>query len=148
VAFSKEARQQFIDFAAAAPWPGNFRDFHAAVERMATLAGGHRISAELVNDEIARLRYAWARPLGQPSTDHALLGDFLDEATINDMDLIDQAQLGTALRVCQRSASLSEAGRTLFAVSRRKKRSSNDADRLRKLLDRFGLDWKKVFGDT
>ena len=45
---------------------------------------------------------------------------------------------------CARSASLSEAGRALFAVSREEKRSSNDADRLRKYLARFGLSWEDV----
>jgi transcriptional regulatory protein RtcR len=144
VAFSKEARDQFLSFATSARWPGNFRDFHAAVERMATLAGGSRISTDLVSAEIERLRYAWARPHGQHLADQEYLADFLDDAALDEIDLIDQAQLGVALRVCRRSASLSEAGRTLFAASRRKKRSSNDADRLRKLLERFGLDWKEV----
>ena len=36
----------------------------------------------------------------------------------------------------------------LFAVSRTKKASSNDADRLRKYLVRWGLDWKDVSGDA
>jgi transcriptional regulatory protein RtcR len=39
---------------------------------------------------------------------------------------------------------MSAAGRTLFAASRAKKRSANDADRLRKYLDRFGLGWGDV----
>jgi transcriptional regulatory protein RtcR len=43
--------------------------------------------------------------------------------------------------VCQASRSLSDAGRRLFAVSRAKKSAPNDADRLRKYLARFGLDW-------
>jgi transcriptional regulatory protein RtcR len=53
-----------------------------------------------------------------------------------EIDLFDQRQLETVLEVC-RSASLSEAGRELFAVSRLKKANPNDADRLRKSL-RFG----------
>ncbi len=48
------------------------------------------------------------------------------------------------LDVCRVSASLSEAGRTLFAVSRQSKKQPNDADRLRKYLARFGLDWEGV----
>ena len=40
-----------------------------------------------------------------------------------------------------RMATLSEARRKLFAVSRRDKKQPNDADRLRKYLARFGLDW-------
>jgi transcriptional regulatory protein RtcR len=45
------------------------------------------------------------------------------------------------LRVCVESRSLSEAGRALFAVSRGRRARTNDADRLRKYLGRFGLSW-------
>jgi transcriptional regulatory protein RtcR len=41
---------------------------------------------------------------------------------------------------------MSEAGRALFAVSRTRKSSSNDADRLRKYLARYDLAWKDVAG--
>ncbi|MFP3702164.1 sigma 54-dependent transcriptional regulator, partial [Burkholderia sp. SIMBA_013] len=58
-----------------------------------------------------------------------------------ELDLFDRAQLERVLDVCRVSASLSEAGRTLFAVSRQNKKQPNDADRLRKYLARFGLDW-------
>ena len=43
-----------------------------------------------------------------------------------------------------RSASLSEAGRTLFAASRTQRTSTNDSDRLRKYLAKFGLDWASL----
>ena len=36
------------------------------------------------------------------------------------------------------------AGRVLFAASRQAKASSNDADRLRKYLQRYGLSWAAV----
>ncbi len=61
-----------------------------------------------------------------------------------ELDLFDRAQLECVLDVCQASASLSEAGHTLFAVSRQSKKRPNDADRLRKYLVRFGLDWEAV----
>jgi transcriptional regulatory protein RtcR len=35
----------------------------------------------------------------------------------------------------------------LFAASREKKSTANDADRLRKYLARFGLDWAGVTGE-
>jgi transcriptional regulatory protein RtcR len=44
-------------------------------------------------------------------------------------------------RVCAGARSLSEAGRELFSESRKKKRSANDTDRLRKYLARFGLQF-------
>jgi len=59
-------------------------------------------------------------------------------------------QLAEVVRVCRASRTLSEAGRTLFAASRARKGSTNDADRLRKYLKRFGLDlspggrWSRV----
>jgi transcriptional regulatory protein RtcR len=64
------------------------------------------------------------------------------------LDRFDRVQLGEVLAVCRRSSSLSAAGRELFAASRADKRSSNDADRLRKYLARFGLAWATVRGDT
>jgi len=50
------------------------------------------------------------------------------------------------LEVCRRSRSLSEAGREIFAVSRLERKGSNDADRLRKYLARFGVAWEAVRG--
>jgi transcriptional regulatory protein RtcR len=58
--------------------------------------------------------------------------------------LTSPGQLAYVLDVCRRSTSLSEAGRTLFAVSRERKKSVNDADRVRKYLLRFGLEWSEV----
>jgi transcriptional regulatory protein RtcR len=46
--------------------------------------------------------------------------------------------------VCAEASSLSDAGRTLFSESRKTKSSTNDADRLRKYLARFALDWASV----
>ena len=61
-----------------------------------------------------------------------------------EVDLFERAQLEVVVRVCRESKSLSDAGRRLFAISRTRKASSNDADRLRKYLARFGLDWETV----
>ncbi|MEM9801551.1 MAG: sigma 54-dependent transcriptional regulator, partial [Planctomycetota bacterium] len=61
-----------------------------------------------------------------------------------ELDRFDRAQLTEVLSVCRTSKSLSEAGRALFAVSRQKRTTTNDADRLRKYLARFGLSWQDV----
>ena len=53
-------------------------------------------------------------------------------------------QLCEVLRVCRRSATLSAAGRVLFAASLVRRRTRNDADRLAKYLGRFGLRWADV----
>ncbi|MEL6548179.1 MAG: RNA repair transcriptional activator RtcR family protein, partial [Myxococcota bacterium] len=58
VTFNRQARARFLDFSRRARWSGNFRDFHAAVKRMATLSGGERISEGIVEEEIERLNYA------------------------------------------------------------------------------------------
>jgi transcriptional regulatory protein RtcR len=50
--------------------------------------------------------------------------------------------LAFVIDVCKRSRSLSEAGRTLFLAPRARKSLSNDADRLRKYLARFGWNFQ------
>lgn len=60
------------------------------------------------------------------------------------MDEFDRAQIAAVIRACRESPSLSAAGRRLFAASRAEKVSQNDADRLRKYLARFELDWATV----
>ena len=75
-----------------------------------------------------------------------MLAALLSPEQLDQIDLIDKAQLSVAVRACRESRSLSAAGRTLYAASRRKRGSVNDADRLRKLLARFGLDWERVVG--
>ncbi|MCQ2378879.1 MAG: RNA repair transcriptional activator RtcR [Victivallaceae bacterium] len=136
VTFSAEARRAFLDYALAdeTKWPGNFRDLNATVVRMATLAAGGRIDLATVRDEIARAR---REPDGSDETLAALLGKDFDAR----FDRFDLAQLREVVSVCRSSRTLSEAGKRLFAVSRREKRSVNDADRLSKYLARFGLDF-------
>ena len=48
------------------------------------------------------------------------------------------------MEVCRDSRTLSDAGRKLFGASRDRKITTNDADRLRKYLARFDLDWEAV----
>ena len=145
VAFSREARDRFLAFASGrdALWAGNFRDLNAAVRRMATLASGGRVTREIVDEEIARLRAAWRRDGSSAA------GGFVDEILATraaELDPFERVQLEEVLRVCRASSSLSEAGRALFAVSRTRKSSANDADRLRKYLARYRLAWKDLGG--
>jgi transcriptional regulatory protein RtcR len=144
VRFNREARERFLRFATSheAEWPGNFRDLNGAVERMATLARGGRISTELVDEEIVRLRGEW-RPI-QITPHAALLLRCLGEERLAAIDAFDRVQLEHVVDVLRRTWSLSDAGRMLFSRSREQKTSANDADRLRKYLARFGLDAKAV----
>jgi len=52
--------------------------------------------------------------------------------------------LQSVLDVSRRVRSLSEAGRALFGASRDRKKTINDADRLRKYLARFDLEWQQI----
>jgi len=142
VRFNVEAKRHYLDFACSqdALWRGNFRELGASISRMATLAESGRITEEVVSDEIHRLQRTWqsCRP-GHKD----IVSQTLAEG-VSGLDLFDHCQLATVLEVCRNSRSLSEAGRKLFAESRKDKKTSNDADRLRKYLARFGLDWSQV----
>jgi transcriptional regulatory protein RtcR len=144
VTFSKEARQRFLDFALlpSSKWTGNFRDLNGAVVRMATLAQGGRISVEIVEEEIGRLSATWARPYTEESD--GIFSRLLSQKALDEMDLFDRGQLAEVVQVCRSSRSMSEAGRRLFGASRTRKTSSNDADRLRKYLNRFGISWEQI----
>jgi transcriptional regulatory protein RtcR len=143
VSWSKEARDAFLAFAVSpeATWPGNFRDLNASVTRLGTLAHGGRITRELVIEEMGRLRDAFS--VGPPEKRRdALLDKVFADA--DPLDRFDRVQLEDVLLVCKEARSLSEAGRVLFAESRKTKGSVNDADRLRKYLARFGLELATV----
>lgn len=144
ITFTKEARQQFLNFATApeTPWSANFRDLNAAVTRMATLCPSGRITAPIVEAEVARLERHWHRPDTMHGTGTIEL--VLGKEQTEQLDLFDRAQLANVLEVCRTSRSLSDAGRKLFAVSRKRRKSANDADRLSKYLGRFGLQWADV----
>ncbi|HTU11862.1 MAG TPA: RNA repair transcriptional activator RtcR [Allosphingosinicella sp.] len=143
--FNKEARALYLAFAVSpeARWPGNFRDLAASVTRMATLSPRGRIDVACVESEIARLKRLWAGTEGEAADG---LAQLLGEEVAAAVDPFDRVQLAEVLRVCRASRSLSEAGRSLFAASRLRRSSANDADRLRKYLARFGLDWAAVSG--
>jgi transcriptional regulatory protein RtcR len=149
VSMSREARARFLAFATSpdARWPGNFRDFNGAILRMATLAPGGRITTEIVEEEIGRLRSSW-RAMEGPDPGNDLLEMLLPRDRLSTIDEFDRLQLKEVVRVCQSSGSLSEAGRRLFGVSRTRRAATNDADRLRKYLVRFGLDWKAIKAET
>lgn len=143
VRFSKEARERFLSFAISndASWNGNFRDLTAAITRMSTLAPGGRITEDVVAEECDRLLASWNNGPGRV---RPLLATLPLKPPRAEIDLFDQVQLEAVVDVCRSSKSLSEAGRELFAASRSRRSSVNDADRLRKYLARFGLDWDAI----
>lgn len=147
ITFNREARASFLSFATSsdASWRGNFRDFNAAITRMATLAPSGRINKSTVDDEVIRLRAGWKnRNEGDLSDNQNLLTEVLTETALAGLDRFDKNQLADVIAACRECKSLSAAGRLLFSESRKKKAKPNDADRLRKYLARFGLDWDQI----
>jgi len=148
VRFNAEAKTHYLRFAQSgdALWSGNFRDLSASVTRLATLADSGRITTDQVDAEVRRLRWLWQR--AEPSLAHeqvdlaALLGD----ERAREMDLFDRVQLVAVVGVCRQSRTLSDAGRKLFDKSREQRSVVNDADRLRKYLQKHGLSWEAVAG--
>lgn len=146
VTMNKEARARFLRFSTSpeALWRGNFRDFNAAVTRMATLARGGRITVSVVDGEIERLRGSWREGRGEKEEERDLLVACLGSEAFEETDPFDRVQLALVIRTLRRARNLSEAGRILFAASRKRKSKTNDADRLRKYLQRFDLDWRNL----
>lgn len=140
IRFNIEAKRRYLAFATStrALWPGNFRELSASITRMATLAHAGRITEDNVIEEIERLGETWAEG---PMKDLAeeILGEKADT-----LDLFDRCQLNTVINICRNAGSLSEAGRRLFSVSRTERKQPNDADRLRKYLARFDVDFDTV----
>ncbi|RUT64506.1 transcriptional regulator (plasmid) [Morganella morganii] len=138
VRFDTDARQRYLAFACSPPalWRGNFRELSASVTRMATFAENGRITIALVQEETERLKSQW----------HGAETEETLPAVVGEIDLFDRKQLETVIAVCRRSRTLSDAGRTLFAVSRQQKKQPNDADRLRKYLPRFNLTREQITG--
>ncbi|MBN3759858.1 RNA repair transcriptional activator RtcR [Burkholderia sp. Ac-20365] len=141
VRFNVEAKRRYLAFAAAgrAAWPGNFRELSASVTRMATLADAGRITEDIAAEEVERLNRTWSNDETLSDLVDAVMG-----VRAADIDLFDRVQLAKVIDICRTSSSLSDAGRTLFAVSRANKKQPNDADRLRKYLARFDLSWEDL----
>jgi transcriptional regulatory protein RtcR len=148
VRLTRPARARFLAFATGPEgrWPGNFRELAATVERLATLSTQGLVDVDLVELECERLRRAWGGDgggigtVGDPAEkEDDLVARALGPTAAAALDRFERVQLEDVLRVCAGSPSLSAAGRVLFAHSRAKKTSHNDADRLRKYLSGFGL---------
>ena len=144
VSFNKEARNQFLAFATSptALWSGNFRDLNGAVTRMSTLAPGGRITKEVVLEEISRLKAMW-RSAKTEANDKLLL-EVIGSDSAEQLDRFEKIQLEDVLKVCRESKNMSEAGRKVFAVSRKNKKKTNDSDRLRKYLAKYHIKWSDI----
>ena len=144
ITFNKEARSRFLKFATSpeALWPANFRDLNGAVTRMATLAPGGRITDRVVKDEIHRLSVRWGSAHKQK--DDGILVDLIGEERTAALDRFEKVQLADVIRTCRTSRNIAQAGRILFAASRKRKARSNDSDRLRKYLSKYQIQWQDI----
>ncbi|XPE63165.1 hypothetical protein ACNKHU_21260 [Shigella flexneri] len=98
-----------------ATWRGNFRELSVSVTRMATFATSGRITLDVVEDEINRLRYNWQD--APPRLRRCW-------AQRQNIDLFDRMQLEQVIAICRQAKSLSAAGRQLFNVAPRAKPAS------------------------
>ena len=106
--------------------------------RLATLAPQGRITTELVQAEIARLRWLWQ------DTSAPAASVIPAKANPDDLDLFDRLQLENVITVCRQHKTLAAAGRALYHISRKQRATANDSDRLRKYLHKFGLTWVDI----
>ena len=97
---------------------------------------------EEVAEEITRLRLDWGGSIADPDT--ARLSAVLTPEQIDNLDRFDRVQLADVFTVCGQTNSISEAGRLLFAASRKRRKTVNDADRLRKYLAKFDLTFQQI----
>jgi transcriptional regulatory protein RtcR len=146
ITWAPKAKEKYLNFAhqKSSLWTRNFRDLSSSVMRLATLASQGTIGVELVAEETHRLQTTWQKT--ENSTPMANLVSEVLGPRAAALDLFDAQQLGEVLQVCRTHHSLSEAGRALFGVSRTKRSSQNDADRLRKYLGKFDIAFADVKG--
>lgn len=146
ISFNKTARDIYLSFSQSpeAKWSANFRDLNASITRLGTLADGGRITADLVKEEIGRLRAKWKTPKQSSDNQIETAKNLLGEARFNHLDLYDQIILAGITDVCLNSNSMAKAGRTLFNQSRTSKKSSNDSHRVRQLLEKYGVSFDEL----
>jgi len=139
-----EAREAYLNYALSseAKWAANFRDLAASVTRLCTFAEGSRIGVESVHKEIERLRKGWRLKSNNPVEETLL--SVMSQTALSEIDPFDLPSLANAIIVCRGSDNLSDAGRKLFAVSREKRKTQNDSDRLKKYLAKYGLSWADI----
>ena len=92
-----------------------------------------------MEEEVARLRASWHRPCQKSSGDSLDLAEVFTAERLAEIDTFDRVQIAHVLSVCRRSKSLAEAGRELFAASRLKRAKTNDSDRVKKFLEKWGI---------
>ena len=140
LSFNKESLELFLQFATSedGKWRSNFRDLNGSITRMCTLSSTGRIGIETVKNEINKLKLRWKGGVDQPAE------SYIPQNLIDEIDSFEIPQLNNVIKVCRESKTISDAGRKLFNRSRLKKGRNNDADRLKKYLAKYGLEWSSI----
>lgn len=150
VSFNNTAKSKYLAFSLSsyAEWKANFRDLNSSITRMATLSSGGRITEGIVDNEIYRLQMDWN---GSEQDNHKngnddeqVLKDTLSEEAFNNLDLFERLQLAQVIRICKKSKTMADAGRKLFNKSRLQKSASNDSQRLKVYLKKYGVAFKEL----
>lgn len=147
VSFNNTAKSKYLAFSLSsfAIWKANFRDLNSSITRMATLASGGRITEDIVDNEIDRLQLDWSgNQNNNGNGDKQILEKALSEEAYENLDLFDRPQLAHVIRICKQSKSMADAGRKLFDKSRLLKSASNDSQRLKVYLKKYGLEFKEI----
>jgi transcriptional regulatory protein RtcR len=147
VSFNSTAKSKYLSFSLSsyADWKANFRDLNSSITRMATLSNGGRINEMTVDKEIERLQQDWSGGSQKGSdSDDVLLQATLSAELYEGLDLFEKAQLVGVIRVCKESKSMADAGRKLFDKSRLQKAASNDSQRLKVYLKKYGVEFKSL----
>ena len=143
IRITNEAKKKYLDFSQlpTSLWSGNFRDLNASVIRMATFAEDGVITETVVESEIARLNKKW---INISNKVFPFMEKILSADKIAEIDTFYHAQLEEVIKVCFESSSRSEAGQKLYNISRNKKKTLNDVDRLGKFLKSFNFSWEII----
>jgi len=107
---------------------------------MATLSNGGRINEAIVDNEIHRLQLDWSG--SQISSTDKELTKLIAPEIYEQLDLFERLQLAQVITICRKSKSMADAGRQLFDKSRLLQTKSNDSQRLRAYLTKYGLKFK------
>lgn len=138
-----KALDLYVGFATSdrAPWPGNFPELAASLERLCSFAAASGVMDHgVARREVLHLNASWEASDPGRSRVERVLG----LAASRDLDRVDRAALEEVLLVCSATTSMAEAGKLLFAKSRERRSTLNDSDRMKKYLARYGLDWAQI----
>lgn len=147
VTMTGPAKTKYLEYAMQerAVWNNNFRDLNSSILRMGTLADAGVIGVDDVELEWKRLMDQWyGSKEGMSQKNGQSKNSLRKYGVTTDMDVFEKITLEGTLNFIEQYKSMAEAGRHLYACSRKLKSKSNDADRLKKYLSKYSLSWSDI----